>query len=212
LFNVDTIDLSVSYFVTPIDGAKVSPNTPQSITIVVTNFSNTTVNKFDLNLDIDGSNVSVMPVTNANLEKLTSLSYTFTPYTLNTVLGSTYNLCAYPTVIGETNFDNDTACITVTGDFPNIIGQTSIGSNLINVFPNPANSVLNFDLDLEQSENVRIEMYDIIGKMIKAENLGSVQAGKQIMPISISDLANGNYVFRVLIGSKSFRTNIIVSK
>ena len=208
LFNRDTLDLSTVTFLTPVDGANISANKPTNVSVIVSNLGNTTVNNYSMALELNGANVETKVIQNANLAKFTSQVVNFT-YKLITSLGQTYELCAFPIIAGEVDFTNDTACATLTGTVG--ILQLGSGNGSVNIYPNPVNFELNFDLNLDKSENVKIEVFDIVGKLISSEDFGTKQAGKENIKIPTSEYANGTYLFSVQVGDQVLRSYVVVS-
>lgn len=60
----------------------------------------------------------------------------------------------------------------------------------VNVYPNPANNVINFELST--NENVAVTVYNIDGSLVK-----TVAAFQQLTAVNIDDLDNGSYIYRV---------------
>ena len=78
------------------------------------------------------------------------------------------------------------------------------------VFPNPASTTVNIQLTLTDNTDVRIELFDLTGKQVLAENAGMV---KQLnYTLNTSSVPNGIYVLH-LTGSKlNIEQRISVSK
>lgn len=60
----------------------------------------------------------------------------------------------------------------------------------VNVYPNPANNIVNFELS--NDENVTVTMYSIDGALVK-----TVSAFQKLTAIDINDLDNGSYIYKV---------------
>lgn len=63
----------------------------------------------------------------------------------------------------------------------------------LNLYPNPATNVINFDFDFTTPTHATVIIRDITGKMVYAKNYGRVNAGTQKYSINISDLSAGTY-------------------
>ncbi len=81
-----------------------------------------------------------------------------------------------------------------------IIGLEDNLSNSIsysgNIFPNPVNDVANIEFYLSAPANIRFEIYNKLGQMLKFnnQNFGS---GKYLIPLQLNDLPNGMYFLKV---------------
>ncbi|MCC6476847.1 T9SS type A sorting domain-containing protein [bacterium] len=75
--------------------------------------------------------------------------------------------------------------------------QPQIPSALIvdatNAFPNPFNSYTTLSFALGQTSPVEMVVHDVLGRVVRSEKLGVMQAGEHRIGISASDLASGSY-------------------
>lgn len=60
----------------------------------------------------------------------------------------------------------------------------------VNVYPNPANNIVNFELS--SNENVTVNIFSVDGALVK-----TVDAFQQLTAVDVNDLENGSYVYRV---------------
>ena len=67
-----------------------------------------------------------------------------------------------------------------------------------NMFPNPAHSEVNLEVELDQSMNVGIRIYDAIGRLVYQEE--GVQNGMATYQIAIDHLSPGLYTVQVKTG------------
>ncbi len=82
----------------------------------------------------------------------------------------------------------------------NIVAQT------LKVYPNPAASVLNIQLN-QVSTSTNVSIYSLQGKLIKAIDF----ANKEVLSVDVNDLTVGSYLVKVK-GSSFFSTTIFVKK
>ncbi|MEX1190139.1 MAG: peptide-N-glycosidase F-related protein [Bacteroidia bacterium] len=66
-----------------------------------------------------------------------------------------------------------------------------IGINVFNVYPNPAKSILNIELALEDYQQVRLELVNLSGQLVISKDLG--QAKEMISQMSLDELSPGIY-------------------
>ncbi len=69
------------------------------------------------------------------------------------------------------------------------------------VFPNPANSVMNVELEMVTSERISIDFVNMLGQVVKSIDLGQRSAGLNREVIDIQDMADGFYLMNVTIGN-----------
>jgi len=69
------------------------------------------------------------------------------------------------------------------------------------VYPNPATDRVTFDYTLASSENVVIEMVDMVGNIVRVQNLGNMSAGANQSQISLDGIAAGIYMVNFKAGN-----------
>ena len=71
------------------------------------------------------------------------------------------------------------------------------------VYPNPFNPLAQFRFAVQRPQQVRVDLYDVLGRQVRTLYQGTPQTGQmQIVPIDGSDLPSGTYLVRV--GGESF--------
>lgn len=69
------------------------------------------------------------------------------------------------------------------------------------VYPNPASDRVTFDYTLASSEMVVIEMVDMVGNIVKVQNLGNMSAGANQSQITLDGIAAGIYMVNFKAGN-----------
>ena len=77
-------------------------------------------------------------------------------------------------------------------------------------FPNPFNGSTQFNLNLVKSSDVTVEVYNVLGKLVKSATYENLQAGVNTIAINASDLSAGLYSYRVVVGSEMATRTMIV--
>ncbi|NOY05330.1 MAG: T9SS type A sorting domain-containing protein [Chlorobi bacterium] len=79
------------------------------------------------------------------------------------------------------------------------------------VFPNPANGALEVTYSVDVPSQLRLRLLDVLGRVVKEIDPGTVAPGKHRARFDISDLAPGNY-FVALVGNGAVirKVNIII--
>jgi photosystem II stability/assembly factor-like uncharacterized protein len=76
----------------------------------------------------------------------------------------------------------------------NVPEKYSLGQN----FPNPFNPVTKFEFELPVSSDVKIEIYDISGRIVNEYSAENLSAGKYQYEFSGADLASGVYFYKLV--------------
>lgn len=79
------------------------------------------------------------------------------------------------------------------------VGVQHIASDIqsINVYPNPANDLINVAVSFQQNADAVVEITNALGQAIRSINTGNLLAGTHTFQLSTSDLANGTYFVTV---------------
>jgi hypothetical protein len=85
------------------------------------------------------------------------------------------------------------------------VGISESANSDLSVYPSPSTGVFNINVN---AVNAQIEVYDIVGKRVYAEN----QLAKGTNVINLTNLAEGAYFVKVISGSKVSTQKIIISK
>jgi len=99
-------------------------------------------------------------------------------------------------------FDKTTDTITV-----NVIDCAEPTSLL--VYPNPTSDIVNFKFNSPIPEQLKIELYDVIGRKIRVTNFQQNYEIKEVQ-MNLFNLASGMYFYRVVIGNEIKFTGKIV--
>lgn len=163
----------------------------------------------DTILAFTGRNFNVGDTMQFNLSNV-KLTYSLTP-------SGNYDMCAVfvavqnrTSPIIDTN-TNDASCSTLAMwglDVPSI----SANIHSVNMYPNPAQSDVNFDLNLNNSGDVTIRVMDVTGRIVLNENKGNLSAGTHKLKLNTVDLSNGVYVYQVMVGAETTTGRFSISK
>ncbi|PLX14608.1 MAG: hypothetical protein C0599_18590 [Salinivirgaceae bacterium] len=86
---------------------------------------------------------------------------------------------------------------------------SSNGGVSINVYPNHVHDNFNVRFNLAQDGNATLRMYDLSGRVLIQEELGSFTAGSHIYEVNSSELEFGVYFVEVMSGDKKDATRVI---
>ncbi len=66
---------------------------------------------------------------------------------------------------------------------------------LVGVYPNPCNTTITIDFELQKGENITITLYNILGQPIKVLTNQQFSTGRHLVKSDLSDLSPGSYVY-----------------
>jgi uncharacterized surface protein with fasciclin (FAS1) repeats len=70
----------------------------------------------------------------------------------------------------------------------------------LRVFPNPTNNQFTLDIELTQTENVTVDLVNIVGQVVKTIDLGTRSAGLNREYIDVNDISEGIYFMNLTVG------------
>lgn len=86
------------------------------------------------------------------------------------------------------------------------------GLTLNAAYPNPAASRINLNYSIDKSSDVRVEFYDVLGRLVKTIELGTQAAGRYSEDIDVNDLGVGNYYYSVHTRFSQLFGKVAISK
>ena len=90
-------------------------------------------------------------------------------------------------------------------------GIAEVGTdNTMNVYPNPANSLVNVSFNLADRSEVTVNVYNTLGEVVYTENKGSM-VGSNIVTINTDNFSNGMYMVELVAGDTKTVTRMNVS-
>ena len=103
----------------------------------------------------------------------------------------------------------------ITGDYntPYIIsfdGNTDDSINF-NLYPNPYEDSFNISFNLYQDDEIEINMYDVMGRLVKTLYKGLIESGSQELLFDSNELNKGYYFIEINIDEKIYTKSIIKS-
>lgn len=98
-----------------------------------------------------------------------------------------------------------------TASFPTNFTEIII-DNKLDVYPNPAQNIVNIEFENLENSAVYINVFNKLGQLQLSENLGNFSVGKFQKTIELSDLPNGFYTLQVIANNKASTKKLIVQK
>jgi hypothetical protein len=84
--------------------------------------------------------------------------------------------------------------------------------NSLNVYPNPGTDQFTIQLNLAQSKRVTIDMVNLVGQTVLAQDLGQRSVGNNLQQLNIRNLSEGFYLMNITIGDKQTTTKVQVTR
>ena len=127
-------------------------------------------------------------------------SHGFVQYKVRMVQGLPVGTVISNTAYNYFDFNAPVATNTVS----NIIGLTSITNNFekidFSIFPNPTKDELNISFNLNSLSEIKIEIYNSLGQVVKSVSKAKHEAGRNLINFSIADLTKGIYNLKFSAG------------
>ncbi len=87
---------------------------------------------------------------------------------------------------------------------------TRIEKNMIEIYPNPAVSDVNFNIKLDEKAKVIVYIYDIQGRLVDQVNYNNLNSGQHTKQYNCSALKSGTYIVRMTANSANSTSRLIV--
>jgi Secretion system C-terminal sorting domain len=108
--------------------------------------------------------------------------------------------------------DDQLADIIYYGSSDIVDTRTTPTSLPFKVVPNPASNYVNVQLSLEQSTDVQIQVIDLSGSVVRAQQAGTLVAGSHQINVPVETLPNGAYFMRIIAGQQSGVRKLLILK
>ncbi|MGN6569698.1 MAG: T9SS type A sorting domain-containing protein [Flavipsychrobacter sp.] len=102
--------------------------------------------------------------------------------------------------VTDPDLTNNQSCNSIIQlDVKNVTSNISS----VSMYPNPVQGLANFAVDLNQSANVSLKIYDMVGREVYMTNAGKLGAGKHTLSANTDNFANGIYMYQVTVGDET---------
>jgi aminopeptidase N len=132
-----------------------------------------------------------------------------TTFTVNVSTKEEQFSIPYPEPITHLRIDPDRKVLNINNGPVYIIPNKT---ELIQLFPNPFNTELNIFFRVDKVQNIKIELWDIMGKKVKTLQNEKKQIGTYKLNLQVKDLASGTYICVLKSGTGIDKQKIILIK
>jgi hypothetical protein len=82
----------------------------------------------------------------------------------------------------------------------------------LNIYPNPFNNEATIAFDLKETSTAVLNIYDIVGKNVYSNNLGTVNPGVNFVDFDGSNLEIGMYIVKLTVNNETVTKKITINK
>lgn len=107
--------------------------------------------------------------------------------------------------------NSEVAALDLTAETATGINEPSNAVIATRVYPNPFNSQLNIEFNLQQNINVEINVTDITGRVLAQPASGYYNSGAHTVSWTAEGIANGMYFVNILAGKDRFTQRVILN-
>ncbi len=112
--------------------------------------------------------------------------------------------------VSDTVLTNNESCLNlVLIEEPTTIGNTMFEAD-INVFPNPAHGKATLRFALNEPADVRVELSDMAGRIVRQDKWSGLSAGGQSLSINTEAIAPGMYIYKLSVGASQHTGRITI--
>ena len=92
-------------------------------------------------------------------------------------------------------------------DIPSV---ATVGENSVRFYPNPAVDRSNMEITVAKAGKAVIRIYDLSGKLVYSESLGTLSEGVHTRVVDCQALPHGMYLVNVVVGSQRATSKLVV--
>ena len=84
--------------------------------------------------------------------------------------------------------------------------------NLSEAYPNPFNPSTTLDIELNNTANVSVMVYNVMGQMVSVLHDGNMSAGMHAITWDAADLASGMYIIKAEVANEVISKKVMLLK
>lgn len=82
--------------------------------------------------------------------------------------------------------------------------------NQFNIYPNPFTESTNLQFNLMQSADVRVELFDVVGKLMSSDVRSNMAAGEHRVSLDGRDVSKGMYLVKLTVGETELVKRVLI--
>jgi hypothetical protein len=100
------------------------------------------------------------------------------------------------------------SCQTSVGTAVNNVKPNAITG--LSVFPNPVRNTAKVSLNIDNSDNVALRVFDMTGKLLSEKSYKNVPAGQNLFDLDASGMSSGTYLVAATVGDTRTMSRLFV--
>jgi len=88
--------------------------------------------------------------------------------------------------------------------------EASLNFELSDLYPNPASSMVQFNINLEEHASVQLNLLNVVGQTVKTMNYGQLNTGNHKLRVEVSELPVGLYYCTVSVDGQSATRKLVI--
>lgn len=124
---------------------------------------------------------------------------------------STYTLSKLVLVLGNQRIGGSTTNFGIN-IFDPTVGIDELENSIINLFPTIVKDNYNVTFNFEKEKKIKMEVFNITGKLVKTVFNGNISSGKQTISFNSYNFASGMYFLKIISNTHSINKKFIVNR
>lgn len=209
------VDGEISSFVSP---ANSSVNMLTPVTVLIRNSGTIPIRNFNVNYKVVGG-TTVNPIRTESfgidsIMPLQSSAFTFQDLIDCDQFYDRFIYVYITDLSDDINQLNDTLMMYIK-NYAGCMQSVSVETKdlmLTKPWPNPTASTLNYDVNVLDNSEMKIEIIDVLGHVLKSETFDRLSQGINHLSLEVGDLTPGVYYSRVTYKEESYTDKIVITK
>lgn len=116
--------------------------------------------------------------------------------------------------IADNTTGNNSPCVSFLFKKTNGTGISTVSASgsSVTLYPNPATSVANVEVEMKKAADVTIKVLDMTGRVVTEVKKGMQSVGTVNIPVDVNNLANGLYIYEAILGDETITGKFNVQK
>ena len=82
----------------------------------------------------------------------------------------------------------------------------------LKIYPNPVVSTINLTFNTDQSNDVKVNIFDINGRLVNTYQYNDINAGSNTITFDVRTLTKGTYIIKLNVGTKVLTSKFVIGK
>lgn len=118
----------------------------------------------------------------------------------------------YEYALIEVGMDGSATTLSASSARPHPSESVANEFRLSQNYPNPFNAITTIEFSIPDAENVRLSVYDLLGKEVRTLVDGQLGAGHHTVEFNSSEVPSGLYFYRLTVGGQQSQRKMFVLK